>query len=143
MTAVLLLALAVGAPGPKEAPPKDPPSLVGEWALTSRVVGGKPEAPSPGSSVTFTADGRVRLREGRAERAEQATYTADPKKTPAELDIVPPARANEPVLKAIYKVDGDTLTICFGGGGDRPTAFESPAGAGVMLVTFTRAKKKE
>ena len=43
-------------------------------------------------------------------------------------------------IKAIYKIDGETLTICMTPEGARPTKFES-AGQ-TMIMTFKRMKKE-
>jgi uncharacterized protein (TIGR03067 family) len=136
------LAIVVGAPGKKDPPAKDPPSLVGEWAGESGLRGGKPENPPPGTTLTFTADGKVKFKEGNNERAEEGTYKADPKKSPAEIDIVPPDNEKGPTILGIYRIEGDTLTLCFSMGGDRPREFASPAGSQVMLITCKRAKKE-
>ena len=136
------LAVVVGAPGKKDPPAKEPPSLVGEWLGESGVRGGKPDNPPPGTTLTFTADGKVLFREGKDGSAEDGTYKADPKKTPAEIDITPPKDEKAPTLLGIYKIEGDTLTMCFAMGGERPKEFASPAGSDVMLITCKRAKKE-
>jgi uncharacterized protein (TIGR03067 family) len=141
-TILVGLALAVGAPTKKDPPAKEPPSLVGEWVGESGVRGGKPENPPPGTSLTFTADGKIRFKEGGDAKAEEGTYKADPKKTPAEIDINPPDGPKGETLRGIYKIEGDTLTICIAMGGVRPTEFASPAGAEIMLITCKRAKKE-
>jgi uncharacterized protein (TIGR03067 family) len=95
-------------------------------------------------TMTFTADGKFLLREGRREKAEEGTYTADPKKDPAEIDLMSPPESGRPVVRGIFKIDGDTLTLCSAdgpGAANRPNKFESPQGSRTMLMTFNRAKK--
>jgi len=135
------LALVVGAPAKKDAPPKDPPTLVGEWVGESGMRGGKPENPPAGTTLTFMADGKVRFKEGGDRKAEEGTYKADSKKSPAEIDITPPDGPKGETILGIYKIEGDTLTLCFAMGGERPKEFAAPAGSEVMLVTCKRVKK--
>jgi uncharacterized protein (TIGR03067 family) len=134
------VALAVAAPGDKEAPKKETPTLVGEWDGEKAVRGGKERpVPAGGITVTFKADGKMLFKEGN-NSAEDGSYKADAKKEPAEIDISPPG---EGTLVGIYKLDGDTLTICLSekGSTDRPTKFESPEGTNVMLITLKRIKR--
>jgi uncharacterized protein (TIGR03067 family) len=144
MTPSLLigLALAVGAPGAKD-PPKKAPTIVGEWAGEKAVRGGK-ERPVPDGGITFNfaADGKLTVKEG-AGKSNDAAYKIDAKKSPAEIDIIPPEGKDEPTIQGIFKIEGDTLTICITGGqgGERPTKFESPDGSRTMLMILKRAKK--
>jgi uncharacterized protein (TIGR03067 family) len=137
------LAISVGAPG-KDPAAKDPPSLVGEWVGEKAVAGGK-ERPVPEGGITFTfaADGKLTVKEGKRDKNDTGTYKADPKKAPAEVDIIPPEDKKEPTVLGIYKLDGDTLTLCFGRGkeGSRPTKFESPEGSQTIVITLKRVKK--
>jgi uncharacterized protein (TIGR03067 family) len=135
------IALVLAAPGAKDAPKKEPPSIVGEWVAESGIRGGRPDNPPPGTTLRFTKDGKVIIQEGNDGRAMEGTYTADSKKEPAEVDIVPPATEKGPTIQAIYKIEGDTLTMCFSMGGDRPKTFDSAAGSETMLVTCKRVKK--
>jgi uncharacterized protein (TIGR03067 family) len=132
--------LTVGAPGEKDK--KEAPSIVGEWNGEKAVRGGQ-EMPIPeaGITVTFTADGKLKVTEGGKEKEEHGTYKLDAKKTPGEIDITPPKEDGTHL--AIFKIDGDTLTICLSdkGSTERPTKFESPDGSKIMLLTLKRAKK--
>jgi uncharacterized protein (TIGR03067 family) len=139
---VVGLALSLGAQGAKDDPKKDAP-IVGEWLGVKAVAGGK-ERPVPAGGITFafTADGKFIVKEGKREKPDEGTYKLDAGKDPAEIDILPPAeKKDRGAIQGIYKVDGDTLTICLarGPGVERPKKFESPEG--VMLMTFKRAKK--
>ena len=83
----------------------------------------------------------MKVVEGGKERDEHGTYKLDAKKKPAEIDITPPKEDGTHL--GIFKIDGDTLTICMSdkGASERPTKFESPEGSKVMLLTLKRAKK--
>src|SRR5262245_34376051 len=143
MNAAVLLAavLAVGAPGDKEAPKKDAPSIVGEWEGEKLVRGGQ-ERPIPdgGVKITFTKDGKLLFKEGNKDE-ETGSYKVDAKKSPAEIEVVPPKETETHI--GIFKIEGDTLTICLAdkNSADRPTKFESPDGTNIMLVTLKRVKK--
>jgi uncharacterized protein (TIGR03067 family) len=130
------LALSVGAPAAKDAK-KDPPSLVGVWVAEKGTRDGDDRAVAAGSlTVEFTADGKVSVQEG-SKRVGPVEYRVEPKGSPAEIDV------KEMEMVGIYKVDGDTLTLCLGDGGKRPTEFASPAGSKTMLLTLKRAKPKD
>jgi uncharacterized protein (TIGR03067 family) len=143
-TALLGLALALAAPAPKEEK-KDPPTLVGEWALESVTFAGRP-VPDRKKTVAFTKDGKYgAVVAGPAGPGGVAgTYAHDPKKDPAQLDISEPAAGGGPgrTSPAIYKIEGDTLTICSSFGADRPTTFDAPADSTRVLMVFKRVKDK-
>jgi uncharacterized protein (TIGR03067 family) len=135
------VALAVAAPGPKEAR-KDPPTLVGEWAVQAAVIGGKRDDPPAGTTWTFTADGKSVLTISGAAGGAAGMYTTDPKKDPARVDISAGPKGTP--MKGVYKRDGDALTLCLGLDPDaRPAGFESKAGDKVILLTLTKVKKKD
>lgn len=143
MTHLLLgLALVAGAPAPKAEPKKETPTLVGEWVGETGVRSGQPEPPPPGTLMLFAADGKMVLGEGGIKQKIEGTYTTDPKKTPNELNLVPMGIGQGVTFTGIYKIDGDTLTICFTTDGKRPTEFASPAGSAAMLITLKRVKKE-
>jgi uncharacterized protein (TIGR03067 family) len=137
------VALAIVAPAPKEPPKKEPPSLVGEWVPESAVHGGKPHPHEPGATITFTTDGKCLLKEGKAGMRDEMTYRIDSKKNPPEIDLAETdagMKGPQP-MPGIYKIEGDTLTICLALNQKRPTEFASPAGSDLMLIILKRAKK--
>jgi uncharacterized protein (TIGR03067 family) len=142
LVSTLILSLSVSAPGPKDAAPAP---VTGLWVVAKGVVGGT-EVPLPGGAITFDfgTDGTLVVRADGADSPEgSGTYTLDPKKSPAEIDMVP-ADPKLATAKGIYKVDGDALTLCFIKGAKdvlRPAKFASPAGSEVALFTLKRAKK--
>ena len=119
---------AVAAPGPKDPPKADPPSIVGEWVM---------ETAGDPFRLTVTADGKYLKTRGKVTFATQ-TYAINPKKEPAEIDLTQTGLGVTTL--GIYRVDGDRLTLCFSrSGGDRPSKFEK-AGPSVTLMTFKRVK---
>jgi uncharacterized protein (TIGR03067 family) len=141
---MLGLALAVGAPAPKkEAPKKEPPTPVGTW-LSEKVVAGGKELPAPPGAIefNFTTDGQLRVNKGNGAPSEPGAFKVDATKDPAEIDITE-SRAGRPdrTIVGVFKIDGDTMTLAISEAGDRPKAFESPAGSQVIVFTFKRVKK--
>jgi uncharacterized protein (TIGR03067 family) len=142
MTPLLVgLAFAIAAPGPKEAPKKDAPTLVGAWTVESVVKGGRPAPDDREGGLEFTADGKSILRE-RGKNIE-GTYTSDSKKDPAELEITLEAGGMRVTLAGIFKFEKDTLTLCLAFDGKRPTVFESGEASPTVLLTLKRTKKKD
>ena len=143
---LLGLALAVGAPAVKDPPKKDAPSIAGEWVAVSVEAGGKgQDFPDREFAFTLTADGKFLIRRAKGGETAEGVYKLDPKKSPPEIDVSYPQDQGETPLLGIYKLDGDALTLCLAEGKDarRPTKFESPAGARVMVLVLERVKKKD
>jgi uncharacterized protein (TIGR03067 family) len=148
---VLLLGvtLTVGAPAIKDPPPKKDAGIYGEWVVQSMTMGGKQNARAPAETIyQFTPEGQWLIRrEGATAKSVPRDIKIDAKASPATIDVVYPMPAAGGAaprnMLGIYRIDGDTLTLCFSpGGGERPTAFESPDGARVMLMTLKRKKKE-
>jgi len=133
------LALTVAAPSVKEPPKKDPPSLVGSWEIESVVKGGKAGDENDKGSLDFTADGKATLKE--RGREMPATYTSDPKKSPAELDLTIDGGGMQVTMKGIWKIEKDTMTLCLSFMGERPKTFEAPDMPMTVLLTLKRVKK--
>jgi uncharacterized protein (TIGR03067 family) len=137
---LLILALAVAAPGLKDKPP---PGIEGEWAIESRIVDGQPDAAAKTDHIKV-ADGRWTILQPDGRKLEWV-LDLDPAAKPPTLTLFQadnPARKGPAEMSGIYKVDGDTLTICYVFEGARPTEFGSVAGSKARLMTLRRVKDR-
>jgi len=134
------LALVVGAPALKDTPTK-PPTIEGEWTVDSSLVGGKSDGvmeKDPIEKIVVTSDKWIVVRGGKP--AYQTELTLDPKHDPPHLDLAAPGQGGKGA-QAIYKLEADTLIICYILNGDRPTKIESPPNSNVRMMTLKRLKK--
>lgn len=131
--------LALAAPGAKGPAKKESP-IVGQW----RLVRANGERPVGDQVESFAADGScvIRTRHADKEVEERGQYTTNTAASPAEFDYVFDA-AEGGNIKGIYKVDGDTLTICYQTGkGERPKEFKEVRNV-ISLFVYERVKPKE
>jgi uncharacterized protein (TIGR03067 family) len=72
----------------------------------------------------------------------ESQITIDPTQRPKTIDLVPqdgPDTEKGKTFRGIYKLDGDTLTLCMNGPDmERPQEFKTEAGSQVMLMTLKR-----
>lgn len=62
------------------------------------------------------------------------------KKTPLGMDVVGTKGPNKGhTIKAIYKFDGKSLTMCYAAAGPRPTSFSSKGKGVTLLITYRKA----
>jgi uncharacterized protein (TIGR03067 family) len=133
------LALIAAAPALKD-PPVKPATIEGDWTVRSSVVGGKSDGvmeKSPIDKIVITAEKWQVVRGGQPSHG--TNLFVDPKKDPPHMDIGDGGKGT--VCKAIYKLDGDTLTICYVLSGERPTKIESPEGSQVRMMVLKRIQK--
>jgi uncharacterized protein (TIGR03067 family) len=145
MNANLLLgtALALGAPGLKDSPKKDL-DIVGEWVLESITSAVKLRQFTGDDIVyTFGRDGKWTIhQDGKKDANPNRGYKADSSAKPATIDWIPDVTAATPSREGIYKVEGDTLTMCIGlVKTPRPAAFVSTAESQSSLYVLKRRKK--
>jgi uncharacterized protein (TIGR03067 family) len=133
-TIVLFSVLALGAPALKEPLKKDN-DIVGEWVVESSVWNGRPRPyQNRPMRMTFQADGTW------------VQYRGDPTSNPPAITLKYDAPEQfGPEALGIYRVEGDTLTLCYGRSSSetRPTEFASPEGAQLSLMVFKRVKPKD
>ena len=139
-----LLSLALLAPAPKtdaKPLPADSHPLIGDWIVDSHVASGRPIAKrAKPERITITVDRWKIGNDGMTE----SCLTVDVEKK--HIDIWVPAQGddNVPSCSGIFKLEGDTLTICMaeaenGKEDDRPKEFKtSKDGKAVMM----KLKKK-
>src|SRR4051812_33035021 len=142
---VVVVGLALGADAPKkDEAAKDLKQFQGAWALDSMEINGvKVDADNlKKAGITMMVTGEkliLKLKRGDLE----GTLKLDPTKKPRAYDAKgtdPEGKTHESV--GIYKLDGDTLTICFvGAGKNRPTEFKAGAGSEAVFQVFKRDKK--
>ena len=120
--------------------PNDLERLQGTWNVASVVIDGQqmPLDAANGPRVIvkgnrFTSIGMGAQYEG--------TLEVDQKKTPKTFDLVFTAgHATGTRNRGIYKLDGETWTICLATRGKRPRTFVARAGTGVALETLVRGR---
>jgi uncharacterized protein (TIGR03067 family) len=146
--AILAVAMVVSAPALRSVP-KDVSPIVGEWETESMTMGGKPTPLSKkGDRFKATADGRwIIVSDKPGDNDPPCVYLINPKADPPTIDFgsllkggFGPVNLN----RCIYKIHGDTLTICGGILDDeRPKNFEPPEGSTIMLHILKRVKPKK
>lgn len=136
--------LAPAAPALKERPPAEPP-IHGEWVRVGHTEAGAPVAPDRETHTqVFTSDGQWDYYYGaRQGSSGNKSFKTDARQNPPAIDIhMDPA--GPPQWRGIYKVEGDTLTLCLvTGDRERPKAFESTQDRPTTIWVFKRVKGKD
>jgi uncharacterized protein (TIGR03067 family) len=139
---ILLGALALGAPAPKDKP-NPAEGLLGLWEL-ERTESAKKEQPRQRDGplrYRFEMDGTWVVLDGDKEVVARRPFKFDAKASPATLDLGSGKDGREMSL-GIYKIEGDKLTICDTPPKQgRPTEFATPTGSVNYLMIFRRVKE--
>ena len=117
--------------------------LQGTWQLQS-VEDGKKAKIDVKKRTFFVGGDVVLVREG--EKLLQAGQVRiNPAKSPPTIDVVVKKGEHEDnTMLGIYKLDGDTLKVCFDPEGEsRPKKFETKKDTGVFVATYKRVKRDD
>jgi uncharacterized protein (TIGR03067 family) len=116
--------------------------LQGVWAAVSfHSDGGSTQMPE-GGAIPYTFEGNKLSHVGPTNKRVEIEYRLDPTKNPTQFDQRFTGGTMGPwIAKGIYKVEGDTLTICYGDPHiERPNDFTTRPGDGRMMVVLKRVR---
>jgi len=117
-------------------------AMVGKWDIAKAELGGK-DITEHLKNMKFEIAEGGKYTAQLGEEKDVGAFTVDTAKKPKEMDIKGDGGPNKgKLIKAIYKLDGDTMTICYelGGGETRPAKFESKDDTKLLLVNYKRKK---
>jgi uncharacterized protein (TIGR03067 family) len=139
----VLFAVAVPLASADEKADADLKAMVGKWKVEKAVLGGQDLTEHlKDMKFEITAGGKYTVEIGPENDA--GTFTVDPAKSPKQLDVKPTGGPNKgKTVKGIYKIDGDTMTICYDHMADaakHPEKFESKDGTTLLLMVYKRQK---
>jgi uncharacterized protein (TIGR03067 family) len=121
----------------------DEEKLPGIWTCASATRDGKPfgEETVKQLRLTLTKKGGYKTERGKQVLFD-SIYKLEADKKPKQIDLIATEGENKgKAAQGIYKLEADTLTICYTmPGNERPKEFASTAGSGATLVVWKRSK---
>jgi uncharacterized protein (TIGR03067 family) len=146
MKRILFLALSialVAADSKEDASKKDVAAMQGDWACDRMERDGQKFPDEAAQAYFRTVKGNAYTVSRFKKAVGKGTFTLDATKSPKQIDItLADGPAKGKTVLGIYKIDGDTLTICNAGpGGKRPAEFKAPQKSGQTLAVWSREKK--
>lgn len=135
---VVLTAFAATAAGAGEdLVPAEMKQAQGEWRAVKWTTNEETETFGKKGPVYTVVDDQIRWSVTlEYESKVAATFSLDPTKSPKEIDWVFPSRQQPAyILKGIYSLQGDAVTICLGPDrGPRPRDFATKGKGGQIIV---------
>jgi uncharacterized protein (TIGR03067 family) len=129
------------AQGKKNAGDNDLIKIQGIWKLESRELDGQlaPAEAIKDNTLKLNAKGEWQLSFGPDKPTNQALVFIDPSKKPAVMEVRGPK--GKVFWSGLYKVEGDTLTICNAGNPESPPPTELKSSAEYLLWVWKRTGK--
>jgi len=118
-------------------------ALVGKYRIEKVLLGGQ-DITEHLKEMKFDIKDGGKYTAQVGELKDDANFTVDPAKKPREMDVKPNGGPQKgKLVRVIYKLDGDTLTMCYDHekSESRQSKFESKEGTTVLLITYKREKK--
>ncbi len=133
-----VLGLLIAAATPAQDTKKEMDKLQGEWTMVSLEQRGKNASDEVVKQYKLTIKGDQWVVSTGGGEATM-TFKIDPSKNPKTIDLT--SEGKQAVSRGIYKLEGDTLTLCRTTGDiDRPMEFKTTPEAGILVV-WKHAKK--
>jgi uncharacterized protein (TIGR03067 family) len=142
VTTVVLAASAVAVASAADDKQKEAmKALEGEYQLKQIFGNGKQEPDEVVKLVKGVVIAGGKLTVQLPGKDDATTFTVDPSKKPAHIDLDAPGMAGV-VRPGIYKMEKGTLTIVWSTTKDRPADFDGKAKGSVKMVLEKRPEKK-
>jgi uncharacterized protein (TIGR03067 family) len=137
----LVAGFLVAAEAPEDAVKKATEKLKGTWLVESLLKDGKAPSDLKGGEKFIITENKVSVSMNE-HSVDYFSFTIDPTQKPATMDVKlfdGPDKGK--VIKAIYSLEGDKLSLCIAlPGDDRPAKFSGDKGTGASLVVLKRKK---
>ena len=136
LVGVVLLALALGV----QADDADNKAMQGTWTAVKAELAGMPMPPGFLKSIVLKRDeGKYEVTVGG--KLDRGTYALESSATPKAMTLRGTEGPNVgKTFLCIYKIDGDTLEVCYDlAGATTPTEFKT-VGTDLYLATYARKK---
>jgi uncharacterized protein (TIGR03067 family) len=144
---LVVLAAGVGFAQDKKDD-KKPAKLDGKYVIVGMEFGGEKipaefldKAPEADRTIVIKGNQAIATKGG---KEDPATFKLDDSKKPAHITFTSKkAGGKEETVYGIYKLDGDTLTICAveGKEADRPKEFKTEKGSMAIMMTLKKKDK--
>jgi uncharacterized protein (TIGR03067 family) len=137
---VLAVGLLLAADDPQQdGVKKEMAKFQGTWKFISMEVDGT-KTPYKGLTVVLKGDQWTVCEGDRC--AAKVTFELNPTKKPQTIDLVDVDVEKKRLIRGIYSLEGETLTVCYRNSekGHRPTEFATKPDSGLVLFVLKRQK---